>query len=79
MTLTTEISVLWTASRVSASRFDETVPINEILANSSDLDQTLQNAASDQGLHSLLILQEVKSEMKQSVSPCSEPFFPAYA
>ena len=30
------------------------------LANSADLDQTLQNVASDQGLHCLLKLQEVK-------------------
>ena len=29
-------------------------------ANSADPDQTLQNAASDQGLHCLLKLQEVK-------------------
>ena len=28
------------------------------LANSADLDQTLQNVASDQGLHYLLKLQE---------------------
>ena len=31
------------------------------LANSADLDQTPQNAASDQSLHCLLKLQEVKS------------------
>ena len=31
-----------------------------ILANSADPDQMLQNAASDQGLHCLLKLQEVK-------------------
>ena len=30
------------------------------LANSADLDQTLQNVASNQGLHCLLNLQEVK-------------------
>ena len=30
----------------------------ETLANSADLDQTLQNAASDQGLHNLLKLEE---------------------
>ena len=31
-----------------------------ILANSIDPDQTSQNAASNQGLHCLLILQKVK-------------------
>ena len=30
------------------------------MANSADLDQMLQNAASDQGLYCLLKLQEVK-------------------
>ena len=32
----------------------------ETFANSADPDQTLQNAASDQGLHCLLKLWEVK-------------------
>ena len=36
------------------------------LANSADPDQMLQNVVSDQGLHCLLKLQEVKGEMKQS-------------
>ena len=31
-----------------------------VFDNSADPDQTLQNAASDQGLHCLLKLQEVK-------------------
>ena len=33
---------------------------SEILTNSADPDQTPQNAASDQGLHCLFKLQEVK-------------------
>ena len=36
------------------------------LANSAEPDQKLQNAASDQGLHCLLKLQEVKGSVKQS-------------
>ena len=36
-----------------------------ILANSVDPDQMPQNVASDQGLHSLLKLQEVMGLMKQ--------------
>ena len=36
------------------------------MANSKDPDQTPQNAASDQGLHCLLKLQEDKGQMKQS-------------
>ena len=36
------------------------------LANSADTDQTPQNTASDQGLHCLLILQEVKGKTEQS-------------
>ena len=34
------------------------------LANSADLDQTPQNAVSDQGLHCLLELQIIKDRMK---------------
>ena len=36
------------------------------LANSADPDQMPQNAASDQGLHCLLIFQEANDQMKQS-------------
>ena len=35
------------------------------LADSTDPDQTPQNAASDHGLHFLLKLQEVQHKMKQ--------------
>ena len=35
------------------------------LANSADPDQMLQNAASDQGQHCLLELQEVKEQWKE--------------
>ena len=41
------------------------------LANSVDLDQTPQNAASDQSLHCLIKLQEVKGWI---ISSCSGPF-----
>ena len=44
------------------------------LANSADQDQMLQNAASDQGLHYLLKIQEVKSLNETVLRPCSGPF-----
>ena len=39
------------------------------LANSADPNQTPQSAASDQGLHCLLILQEVKERNETALSP----------
>ena len=46
-----------------------------ILAKSADPDQTPQNAASDQGLHNLLNLQEVKLRINEAVlSPRSGLF-----
>ena len=43
------------------------------LANSADPDRTPQNTMSDQGMHYLLKLQEVKGETKV-LKPCPGPF-----
>ena len=48
-----------------------------ILKNNADPDQSPRNAASDQGLHCLLKLQEVNSYMKQFKTSL-RTIFPAY-
>ena len=48
-----------------------------ILANTAAQDQTPQNAASDQGLHCLLKLQEVRGSMQQSLLSVRD-IFPSY-
>ena len=45
------------------------------LANSADSDQTPQNVASDQGLHCLFKIQEVKSLNEMVLHPHSGLFF----
>ena len=54
----------WCWQRAICKTWNETFGT---LANSAYPDQTPQNVASDQDVHSLLILQKVKGKMKQSM------------